>query len=397
MIDWLIIGGGIHGSYLANLLAHLPGAEHNQVRILDPQDALLSTWRRNTENCGMAYLRSPATHNIDRPILSLYRFAQTPEGQAHAAFIAPYNRPSLGLFERHCRHVIATNRLDRLHVRARARRLINEGHSLRVDTDGPSLRTRRVLLAIGMGEQPCWPTWAHDLKHAGARIAHVFDPDFRRRQWRQARRTLVVGGGITAVQTALKLSTESQGAVHLLSRHMLRESQYDFNPCWIGPKCLRAFYRSDFEQRRAAIDQARITGSLPFEVLAAFARAQDENRIGLTEADCLGAEQTGDGVRLNTTAGTLEADQIILATGFLPRRPGGDLIDRLITDFNLECNPCGYPILGPDLRWAPNIYATGPLAELQLGPCARNIVGARNAGRLLLHGLGLTHRPPPGR
>ena len=397
MIDWLIIGGGIHGSYLANLLNHLPGADHAQVRILDPQETLLSTWRRNTANCGMAYLRSPATHNIDRPILSLYRFAKTPEGRPHAAFIAPYNRPSLALFEQHCRHVIAANRLDRLHVRARARRLIDDGRTLVVETDGPTLRTRRVLLAPGMGEQPCWPAWARDLKHAGARIAHVFDPDFSRRRWRQARRTLVVGGGITAVQTALKLSTESRGAVHLLSRHALRESQYDFNPCWIGPKCLRAFYRSDFDQRRDAIDQARITGSLPVEVLAAFSRALADDRIGFTAGDCFDAEQTGDGVRLNTSAGTLESDQVILATGFLPRRPGGDLIDRLVADFDLECNPCGYPILGPDLRWAQNIYATGPLAELQLGPCARNIVGARNAGRLLLHGLGLANRPPPGR
>ena len=397
MIDWLIIGGGIHGSYLANVLTHLPGADHAQVRILDPQEALLSTWRRNTENCGMAYLRSPATHNIDRPILSLYRFAKTPEGRAHAAFIAPYNRPSLALFQRHCRHVIAANRLDRLHVRARARRLIKDGRTLVVGTDGPTLRSRRVLLALGMGEQPCWPAWARDLKHAGARIAHVFDPDFSRRQWRQSRRTLVVGGGITAVQTALKLSTESRGAVHLLSRHALRESQYDFNPCWIGPKCLRNFYRADFDQRRDAIDQARIAGSLPNEVLASLNRSLADTRIGFSEGQLHGATRTNDVLRLETTAGVLEAEQVILATGFLPRRPGGAMIDRLVTDFDLKCNPCGYPILGPDLRWAENIFATGPLAELQLGPCARNIVGARNAGRILLHGLGLEHRPPPGR
>ena len=397
MIDWLIIGGGIHGSYLANLLTHLPGADHSQVRILDPQEALLSTWRRNTENCGMAYLRSPATHNIDRPILSLYRFAKTPEGRAHAAFIAPYNRPSLALFQRHCRHVIAANRLDRLHVRARARRLIKDGRTLIVETDGPTLRSRRVLLALGMGEQPCWPAWARDLKHAGARIAHVFDPDFSRRQWRQSRRTLVIGGGITAVQTALKLSTESRGAVHLLSRHALRESQYDFNPCWIGPKCLRNFYRADFDQRRDAIDQARIAGSLPNEVLASLNRSLADTRIGFSEGQLHGATRTNGAVRLETTAGVLEAEQVILATGFLPRRPGGAMIDRLVTDFDLKCNPCGYPILGPDLRWAENIFATGPLAELQLGPCARNIVGARNAGRILLHGLGLEHRPPPGR
>ena len=121
MIEWLIIGGGIHGTYLANLLTHLPGTGENQVRILDPHPGLLTTWHRNTANCGMAYLRSPATHNIDRPILSLYRFAKTCRGQADATFIPPYNRPSLKLFQRHCRHVIATNHLARARTCSRSR------------------------------------------------------------------------------------------------------------------------------------------------------------------------------------------------------------------------------------------------------------------------------------
>ena len=119
-------------------------------------------------------------------------------------------------------------------------------------------------------------------------------------------------------------------------------------------------------------------------------------RIGFSEGRCLDAAMANGAVRLETAAGVIEADQVILATGFTPRRPGGAMIDRLVKDFDLKCNPCGYPVLGADLRWAASIYATGPLAELQVGPCARNIVGARNAGRILLHGLGHDPRRPPG-
>jgi hypothetical protein len=72
-----------------------------------------------------------------------------------------------------------------------------------------------------------------------------------------------------------------------------------------------------------------------------------------------------------------------LATGFQAKRPGSPLIEQAIAEFNLSCNPCGYPILGRDLRWDEHIFVTGPLAELQVGPCARNISGARNAGRFL--------------
>ncbi len=401
MIEWLIIGGGIHGTYLANLLAHLPGSGHgsghDQVRILDPHETLLSVWQRHTTNCGMAFLRSPATHNIDRPILSLYRFAKTRQGRPHAAFIPPYNRPSRKLFQRHAQHVITTNRLDQLHIRDRAHSLAKDGRRLIVETGGPTLRARRVLLALGMGEQPCWPSWAHHLKRQGARIGHIFDPDFKRRDWRHAERTVIVGGGITAVQTALKLSEESAGHVHLLSRHALRESQFDFNPCWIGPKCLRAFYRADHVHRRTTIDQARIPGSLPIEVLRVWRQAIQGARLHFTAAECRGAVTTDGGMRIDTSNGPIETDQVVLATGFDNRRPGGTFIDRLIQDFDLQCNPCGYPIVDTDLRWAENIYATGPLAELQLGPCARNIVGARNAGRHLLYGLGLDRLAHAGR
>ncbi len=397
MLDWLIIGGGIHGTYLANLLNHLPDTDHDRIRILDPHSTLLTAWTRHTANCGMVYLRSPATHNIDRPILSLYRYARSCRDLTHAAFIPPYNRPSLELFQHHCRQVIAANQLDRLHVCGRALGVKKDGRHLVVETDGSPLRTRRLLLALGISEQPCWPAWAHSLRDKGARIAHVFDTDFNRSEWVHSHRTIVVGGGITAVQTALQLGAETRGTVHLLSRHALRESQYDFNPCWIGPKCLRAFYREGLNRRRTTIDKARIAGSLPSEVLVSFNKALAARRIGYSEGRCQGAMFTEDRVRLETSAGALEADQIILATGFTPRRPGGAMVDRLIEDFDLKCNPCGYPKLGADLRWGETIYATGPLAELQVGPCARTIVGARNAGRILLYGLDHGRRRPPGR
>jgi hypothetical protein len=46
----------------------------------------------------------------------------------------------------------------------------------------------------------------------------------------------------------------------------------------------------------------------------------------------------------------------------------------------------GYPIVDKALRWHPRIHVTGPLAELELGPAARNIVGARmTAERLIAH------------
>jgi hypothetical protein len=44
MLDWLIIGGGIQGTTLANYLIHRYGAHAEHVRILDPHPHLLAQW-----------------------------------------------------------------------------------------------------------------------------------------------------------------------------------------------------------------------------------------------------------------------------------------------------------------------------------------------------------------
>lgn len=387
MLEWLIVGGGIHGTYVANLLTHQPDLSPEQVAILDPQDRLLEAWNRMTTHCGMRFLRSPATHHIDLPILSIYRFAKTPAGRPLADFIPPYNRPSLALFRAHSDQVIEASGLARRHIRGRALAVRRDGPRLAVETTLGSVKTRRVLLAIGMGEQLCWPPWARDLRQAGGPVVHVFAPDFQADQLRPAQSIVVVGGGITAVQTALTLAAEASARVTLLVRRPLQESQFDFNPCWIGPKCLRRFYREDFPTRRATIAEARLPGSLPGEVLAEFNHARTQSRVGFRQAAVQGADLANDTVRIRTAAGVLDTHKVVLATGFRTERPGGRLVDRLVEDFRLPCNPCGYPIVGPDLQWGANIYLTGPLAELQIGPCARNIVGARNAGRLLTASL----------
>ncbi|MDP4977939.1 MAG: lysine N(6)-hydroxylase/L-ornithine N(5)-oxygenase family protein [Desulfobacterales bacterium] len=390
MIAWLIIGGGIHGTYLSHLLVNQVGLNRDEVRVLDPHQAPLATWNRNATNCGMRYLRSPATHNIDIPVLSLYRFARSPDVKEIADFIPPYNRPSLILFQKHCAHVIRHYRLEKLRIIGRALALhTHNPHSLTAETSVGSIAARNVILAMGLGEQPYWPSWARRLQQAGSRIDHVFDYGFRTADIPESTEgVIVVGGGLSAVQTALMLSKRLSGRVRLLSQHDLYESQYDFDPCWIGPKCLREFYRQDYGSRRATVDRARVGGSLPGEIFEEFRTALDTTDLHFQKSRIRSAVPDGNRIRLDTDTGTVWADTVVLATGFLTNRPGGDFIDQVIEEFGLPCGPCGFPIIGEDLRWAANIFVTGPLAELQLGPCARNIIGARNAGRHLLKVLG---------
>jgi hypothetical protein len=76
---------------------------------------------------------------------------------------------------------------------------------------------------------------------------------------------------------------------------------------------------------------------------------------------------------------TLQTDRLILATGFVPTRPGGAWLDQAVSDYDLPIAPDGFPIVDPSLCWSDGLYVTGPLAELEVGPVARNFIGARLA------------------
>lgn len=386
-IEWLIIGGGVHGTYLSHLLVNAARISRDDIRVLDPHENPLAVWHRNTANCGMKYLRSPATHNIDLPILSLYRYAKETRFAA-TEFIPPYNRPSLSLFKRHSAHVIESNRLHGLRVRGRALALSKNKNWITAHTTAGSIKARNVILALGLGEQPCWPQWALTLRRAGAPIGHVFSPDYLSVEKPKNVKTAVVGGGISAIQTALSLSSGTRPLeTWFISRHDLRESQYDFDPCWIGPKCLKNFYPADYDQRRAAIDRARMRGTVTGEILADLHDGLAAGSLKFIKGRIRSAKAVHGRIHLTTAGATIQADAVILATGFHKKRPGGPFVDQVIHEFDLKCGTCGYPIVGDDLRWSSNIFVAGPLAELQLGPCARNIIGARNAGRLLLKAL----------
>ena len=386
MIEWLIIGGGIHGTYLSNLLTSETGLTSDDVRVLDPHDRPLELWHRYAHSCGMQYLRSPATHNIDIHILSLYRFAKSTD-IGENGFIPPYNRPSRRLFEDHCTSVIRRRGLSRMRTKGRARALIRLSGGIGIDTDTERIRAKRVLLCIGQTETPCWPEWACRARDAGMVVTHVFDPGFELATAAWKDRTVIIGGGLTAVQTALALTRAGGTSVTVLSPHGLRKSNFDFDPCWIGPKCMTDFLKTDLARRKDLIHSARMPGTLPVEIYGEASAAIQSGHIHFRQANVMALRPTNGNVHLDLDDGFLEANRVILATGFDPGRPAGALIDQISREFSLRTAHGGYPVVNDHLLWGGAICVSGPLAELRIGPCARNIVGARNAGRLLLNYL----------
>lgn len=396
MLEWLIIGGGIHGVHIAARLLGDSGVAPERLRIVDPSNRLLARWRSFTETTGMTHLRSPGVHHLDLAPYSLLHFAgkgKKRKKRKTGLFAAPYDRPALTLFNAHCDRVVETFGLTNLHIRDRATRcsVACEGVGVQLSS-GREIAAQNLVLAIGASEQPAWSGWA---SRSHARVHHVFESGFD--GWPSSNETVaVIGGGISASQVALRLVGEGH-RVHLVSRHALRQHQFDSDPGWLGPKLMAHFRRErDFDRRRKLIAEARHKGSVPPDIRRALRRAIGRDLLTWHEGEVEEFDAGRDGLLLRlTTREKIKAERVLLATGFASKRPGGPMVDALVASASLPCARCGYPIVDSALRWHPRIHVSGPLAELELGPASRNIAGARRAGDRLVEAAraGEYHQP----
>lgn len=399
-LDWLIIGGGIHGVHLAVRLLGEAQCPADELRILDPEPHLLARWRRFSATTGMTHLRSTVVHHLDLDPYSLLQYAEERADLATTMplFVPPYDRPSLALFDAHCDRVIERYGLADLHVQDHAVRCVPDADGVTVTlASGATVRSRHVILALGASNQPAWPEWASP---SDPYVHHIFDPTFD--GWPQATESVVVvGGGISAAQAALRLAEEGH-EVRMLTPHALREHDFDSDPGWMGPKFMAGFSRErDFTKRRRLITEARHKGSLAPDVHTALTRAIDQGDVAVRVDEVVGLRRVAGRCALRLGSGEdLAADRVLLATGFTAARPGGAMIEGLVRTEGLRCAACGYPVIDEALRWHPRVRVTGPLAELELGPAARNITGARRAGDRVLASLEptgthrATHRRP---
>ena len=384
-VDWLIIGGGIHGVHIAARLIGEARLSPEQLQILDPGERLLGRWRDRSQVVGMSHLRSPSVHHLGLSPLDLHAFTEKHWRGVRGLFAPPYDRPALSLFDAHSDAVIDSMKLDRLHLRGEAASCSVQSDGVLVSlADGREILAQQVVLAIGTHDPPERPEWA---PVGTDRVHHVFQPGFS--EWPSEEEAVaVVGGGISAAQVALRLAEEGH-SVHLISRHSLREHQFDSDPGWLGPKFMKSFSReASYAKRRAMIIEARHRGSVPPDVLSALRKAVQRGAVKWHERDVDEFQVFDRELEFRLSDGeTLRVNRVLLASGFGVERPGGVLIDQLIESAQLACAECGYPIVDAALRWHSRVFVSGALAELELGPSSRNIAGARRAAERIIWAL----------
>ncbi|MFK2824502.1 FAD/NAD(P)-binding protein [Bacillus sp. B190/17] len=391
MIDWIIIGGGIQGCTVASFLIKSGKTTIERLRMIDPHSKPLFNWKRMTGLIGMPFLRSPFVHHIDVSPFSLQYFAKKNFSLDH--FYGGYKRPSLDLFNAHCDETIKEVDMEKCWIQGRVKKVERDGERWTVQTeDGAVLHSKYVVIAIGVTEQPIWPKWAKQVKKMNrSRICHVFDQEVQTVE-EFVPPFLIIGGGITAAHLAIKLSGQFPGQVTLLTRHLFRIHQFDSDPGWLGQKYLRLFQQIGcFHERRKKIQQARNKGSMPKDVYRILRALQNTKSLNVikdeVDAKSIVVENQYINIRLSHSREPMQAGSILLANGFDPSLPGKGWLHALIQQENLTCANCGYPIVSQALEWCPHLFVAGALAELEVGPAARNIAGARMAAERIVTGI----------
>lgn len=391
MLKWVIVGGGIQGTTMAIHLLKQNKVSVEDLAIIDPHNEPLQSWKRCTDAISMPYLRSPVVHQLDVEPFSLQNFVRDAIHDESTAFYGPVKRPSLQIFNEHCDHLAKDVELAKAWVQGRVEAAEkSHGQWLITLENGQKLTAENLVLAIGVGEQPMWPEWANDLKKkTGSSVFHIFEEGLPPFETLKGPIT-IVGGGISSVHLAIKLSELYPNQVTLLKRHPFRLHDFDSDPGWLGPKKQISFRKNRcFKKRRQQILDARNKGSITKELHSKLLHRVKKGKLQIKEAHIYSAS-----IRNKETILYDQAFQqihrtgtVILATGFMPVLPGRKWLMPIVEEQHLECAECGFPIVTSSLQWGPNLYVTGALAELEIGPIARNISGARQAAERIVSSL----------
>ncbi len=385
MFEWLIIGGGIQGCTMATYLVKKKKVLPRNLAIIDPHPSPLTMWKHCTNTIEMPYLRSPSIHHLDPEPFALEKFAKSESGKAYSSFVAPYDRPSLQLFRKHCEYLFSEIKLASSWIQGKVCKLKKFNNYWRVTLENDvTFTSSNVVLAIGLSEQVHWPDWAQSLERQNLNISHIYDG--KEVESDPNHSTVIIGGGISAAHTALKLSKQAPGKITLVTNHKLKVNQFDSDPGWLGPKYMNRFSKvSSYDQRRSIINKARHRGTMPPELKTKLINTQKQGKLDIIISKIKEVEAINNQIFISLQSKQMvHSHSLYLATGFKQTAPGYPWLKETIHEEKLPIAACGYPISTSSLKWKEGLYVLGPLSELEIGPVARNIAGARRGAERII-------------
>lgn len=400
--------------------------------VVDPAGCWLCEWNGRMEN--IQYLRSPAMMSPDynnNAALTRYASRTGRDGELKDVEIPRdasaelrtsidgglFKLPGSALFQDFCDDLVKS--LPHKFITGSATDVKKRGDVydiVGVGGGGASLvQARHVIFALGPSISPRIPKQiicVHEKckKLANLRILHSLS-------WREMQTlplkqetVVVVGGGLSAIQTVLLASRRGAKKVFLVSRRPLRSRLYDLSTDWFNiqagwrtqsqnrkrPQKFRMyeFYDTPKSERKAWVRSARDGATVPPYYIKEFENASKKGRIVhlVDEIDTADLTTSLEAVELTFRQKGVDpviADRVILATGSSLDVSGVPLLTNVIDTFRLPLVD-GLPDLDEGLLWGEeNFSVVGALAMMQIGPESGNLSGCRRCAERCASHLGV--------
>ncbi len=374
-MHWTIIGGGIQGTTIA-LKLRQAGLSSDELTIIDPYPSLCEQFNTYTQRISMPFLRSPFVHHIHPEPFHLKQYAKF--NQYTGATYGPYKRPQRDMFMHHTHELIHQYHLNESHLQGFVKHINRKQHQWQLElTNGQTIQTEFLIIAHGCNHRANIPPMFQQQPD----VQHIFNEAESQININQT--SHVVGSGISAAHLTLKLiNTNHQRTIHLWLNKDIEIHDFDADPGWLGPKNMKHFLNIESSQERMRIIKAeRHKGSMPHELYLRIKKHVNNARLVLHKNEIKDIKDH----HIITTHKSIYYDHILLATGFENTVMNQPIIQDLITQLNAPLTKCGFPNISYELEWLPNLFVAGGLADLELGPFGRNIMGGREASERICH------------
>ncbi len=403
---------------------HNRGAKKKRVAVIDPSPQWMAQWRQHFSALGITVLRSPAMAHPDLFDMNALLAFATSQGRSSElvesgcgdiASLIPLGQTQVGLWK------LPTTSLFLDFCNDMTKRLPHDymcdsvvDVSKESDMDeffhvalksGNFVKSKAVILATGVVGCPSIPVGLATAPNViswtqlDTLLRSKRDPTAN-----QMTRVLVVGGGLTAVQAALKCCRGTTTSPHLTttkvtlcSRRPLVERHFDLSLDWFdwrsSTKCMADFYgEQDYSQRLTTLRTSRSGGSVPRMYMKMVRHEVKNQRLACVVGDVEYKGLTDNGSMLvgldQQGEETSEFDVIVLACGVNPDCTKSTLCQNLLKRWPLEVVG-GYPKISDDLEWTDKLFVVGGLGSLNIGPGAANLAGMRRAAQIVANALNL--------
>jgi hypothetical protein len=394
-----------------------------RVCVIDANPNWLDEWEKNFKALDITFLRSPAVAHscfFDRNALLAFAISEGRENELLDSGCSeikslkgtsmPHNGswklPSTKLFLDFSRQYASSLRHDYLEGRVIDIKKTGKNSFFQVGVQNIStndttiLSSKSVILATGAIGRTVIPKFLKDVSSPRIFKWQELDrviPTLTKDLNFPSPKILVVGGGLTAVQTAHKL-VQKGAKVVLCSRRLLVERHFDISVKWFDFREAQyhqsQFYHEPAENRLEALAVTRGGGTVPPIYMKTTRRLEKRGQLIRSIAEAHIIQKNDDEsllVRLSKQNGDKTCfeqsfDAIVLACGVKPDCLVSPLVQCIQKQWPVEIVG-GLPNVGEDLRWTDNLYVVGGLASLSVGPDANNLMGISRAAETVSKNL----------